>query len=328
MANLKAALVGLGIMGVNHARVLSSLEGVDLVAVADPQGDVRGVLPHHDVLKSVDEVIKKGIDYCVIAAPTAFHEEIALKLIENNIHILIEKPIAHTHESALKIASATKNKGLIGAVGHIERYNSALQQARKRILNGDLGEIYQISTRRLGPFPSRIADVGVVMDLATHDIDLTSWIADSEYQNVSAQSATRSGRAHEDLVAVIAKLKNGVVVNHLVNWLSPLKERETIITGERGTYVVDTLTSDLTYFENGSIEVSQESIAHFKGVTQGDIHTFSFNKPEPLRIEHENFRDHLKGKKSEIVTLESGCSTVKIAESFIESAKNGKIVVL
>jgi UDP-N-acetylglucosamine 3-dehydrogenase len=328
MANLKAALVGLGIMGVNHARVLSSLEGVDLVAVADPQGDVGGVLPRHDVLKSVDEVIQKGVDFCVIAAPTAFHEEIALKLIENNIHILIEKPIAHTHESALKIASTAKNKGLIGAVGHIERYNSALQQARKRILNGDLGEIYQISTRRLGPFPSRIADVGVVMDLATHDIDLTSWIADSEYQNVSAQSATRSGRAHEDLVAVVGKLKNGVVVNHLVNWLSPLKERKTIITGERGTYVVDTLTSDLTFYANGTVNVSQQQIAHFKGVSQGDIQIYAFDKPEPLALEHQNFRDAVLGLKSEIVTLESGTKTVEVAEAIIKSTQTQKAMNL
>lgn len=328
MANLKAALVGLGIMGVNHARVLSSLEGVDLVAVADPQGDVGGVLPGHDVLKSVDEVIQKGVDYCVIAAPTAFHEEIALKLIENNIHILIEKPIAHTHESALNIAEAARNKGLIGAVGHIERYNSALQQARKRILNGDLGEIYQISTRRLGPFPSRIADVGVVMDLATHDIDLTCWIADSEYQNVSAHSATRSGRAHEDLVAVVGKLKNGVVVNHLVNWLSPLKERKTIITGERGTYVVDTLTSDLTFYANGTVNVLQQQIAHFKGVSQGDIQIYAFDKPEPLALEHQNFRDAVLGLKSEIVTLESGTQTVKVAEAIIKSNQAQKAMNL
>ena len=322
MTKLRAALVGLGIMGANHARVLSSLEGVDLVAVADPQGDARGMLPGTEVLTSVDEVIKKKVDYCVIAAPTAFHEEISLKLIDAGIHILIEKPIAHTFESAKRITKAASEKGVIGAVGHIERFNSALQQARTRILNGDLGEVYQISTRRLGPFPARIADVGVVMDLATHDIDLTSWIANSEYLNVSAQSATRSGRSHEDLVAVVAQLKNGVVVNHLVNWLSPLKERKTIITGEKGTYVVDTLTSDLTFYANGTVSVSQQQIAHFKGVSQGDIQIYAFNKPEPLTLEHRNFRDAILGIDSEIVTLQSGTKTVEVAESIIKSMLN------
>ncbi len=328
MTNLRAGLVGLGIMGQNHARVLSSLNGVDLVAVADPQGDTRKVLPDHHILASIDEVISKGVDYCVVAAPTAFHEEISMKLIDAGIHILIEKPIAHTVKSAIRIEGAAKSKGIIGAVGHIERFNAALQQARTRIQAGELGEIYQISTRRLGPFPSRIADVGVVMDLATHDIDLAAWISDASYKSVSAQSAIRSGRAHEDLVVIVAQLSNGIVANHLVNWLSPLKERKTIITGEKGTYVVDTLTSDLTFYANGTVDVSQDRIAHFKGVSQGDIHIFAFDKPEPLRLEHENFRDAVSGKDASIVTLTEGAKTVSVAAAALQSIKNQETIKL
>jgi predicted dehydrogenase len=315
-------------MGQNHARVLSSLSGVDLVAVADPQGDTRNVLPEHQILSSIDDVISKGVDYCVIAAPTAFHEEISIKLIDAGIHILIEKPIAHSLDSAMRIESAAKSKGIVGAVGHIERFNAALQQARTRIQVGELGEIYQISTRRLGPFPSRIADVGVIMDLATHDIDLTAWISNSSYKSVSAQSAIRSGREHEDLVAIVAQLSNGIVANHLVNWLSPLKERKTIITGEKGTYVVDTLTSDLTFYANGTVSVSQDRIAHFKGVSQGDIHIFAFDKPEPLRLEHENFRDAVLGKDASIVTLTEGAKTVSVAAGALESIKSQETVKL
>jgi UDP-N-acetylglucosamine 3-dehydrogenase len=322
MTNLRAALVGLGMMGQNHARVLSSLEGVELVAVADPQGDIRGALPNTEILKSIDEVIAKKVDYCVIAAPTAFHEEISLKLIDADIHILIEKPISHTFESAQRISSAAAKRGVVGAVGHIERFNAAFQQARIRMQDGALGEIYQISTRRLGPFPARIADVGVVMDLATHDIDLTSWITNSEYKHLSAQAATRSGRDHEDLVAIVAGLQNGIVVNHLVNWLSPLKERTTVITGEKGTFIVDTLTSDLTYYENGRVQMSQDQLAHFKGVSQGDVRMFAFEKPEALKTEHQNFRDAVLGLDSAVVTLESGCRTVKVAEAVIASFKS------
>ena len=328
MTNLRAGLVGLGIMGQNHARVLSSLSGVELVAVADPQGDTRKVLTEHKILSSIEDVIAKRVDYCVVAAPTAFHEEISIKLIDAGIHILIEKPIAHSLESALRIENAANSKGVIGAVGHIERFNAALQQARTRIQSGELGEIYQISTRRLGPFPSRIADVGVIMDLATHDIDLTAWISDASYKSVSAQSALRSGREHEDLVAIVAQLSNGVVANHLVNWLSPLKERKTIITGEKGTYVVDTLTSDLTFYANGTVNVSQDRIAHFKGVSQGDIHIFAFDKPEPLRREHENFRDAVLGKEASIVTLTEGAKTVSVAAGAIESIKKKETIKL
>jgi UDP-N-acetylglucosamine 3-dehydrogenase len=327
MNKLRAALIGLGMMGKNHARILSSLDGVDLVAVADPQGDVMGALPNHQIFRTVEEVITKGVDYCIVATPTAFHEEVSIKLIEAGIHLLIEKPVAHTHDSALRILAAARKENIVCAVGHIERYNSALQQARKRIMNNELGDIYQISTRRQGPFPSRISDVGVVMDLATHDVDLTSWMSDAMYVAVNAQAATRSHRKSEDLVAVVGQLDNGVVVNHLVNWLSPLKERKIVITGERGTFVVDTLHSDLTLYTNGTIDISQQSIAHFKGVTQGDIHIYAFSKPEPLRVEHESFRDAILGKPNELVSIESGATTVKIAELIIESYKNQKTIL-
>jgi len=328
MPKLRTAIIGLGMMGTNHARVLSNLEGVELVAVADPQGDAQKVLPQIKVLNSVDEVIKLGVDYCVISAPTAFHEEIASQLIANGIHFLVEKPIADTYASAVKIRDAAKAAKVIGAVGHIERFNSALQEARRRVLAGELGTIYQVATRRQGPFPSRISDVGVVKDLATHDIDLTSWITGKKYLQVSANAAFRSGREHEDLISVSGLLEDSIVVSHLVNWLSPLKERKIIITGEKGTFVADTLRADLTFYENGKIEILQSELAHFRGVTQGDVHILAFEKPEPLIVEHQNFRDAVLGKPSNIVSLEEGTTTVKIADAIIESYTNKSLVKL
>jgi UDP-N-acetylglucosamine 3-dehydrogenase len=328
MPKLRTAIIGLGMMGANHARVLSNLDGVELVAVADPQGDAQKVLPQIKVLNSVDEVIKLGVDYCVISAPTAFHEEIATQLIAHKIHFLVEKPIADTYTSAVKIRDAAKSAKVIGAVGHIERFNSALQEARKRVLAGELGTIYQVATRRQGPFPSRISDVGVVKDLATHDIDLTSWITGKKYLQVSANAAFRSGREHEDLISVSGLLEDSIVVSHIVNWLSPLKERKIIITGEKGTFVADTLRADLTFYENGKIEISQTELAHFRGVTQGDVHILAFEKPEPLIVEHQNFRDAVLGKPSNIVSLEEGTTTVKIADAIIESYTDKSLVKL
>jgi UDP-N-acetylglucosamine 3-dehydrogenase len=328
MSKLRVAIIGLGMMGANHARVLSNLEGVELVAVADPQGDAKNVLPNFKVLKSVDEVIKLGVDYCVISAPTALHENIATQLIASGIHFLVEKPIADSYASAVKIRDAAKSANIIGSVGHIERFNSAIREARKRVLAGELGTIYQVATRRQGPFPSRISDVGVVKDLATHDIDLTSWITGKKYLQVSANAAFRSGRAHEDLISVSGILEDSIVVSHLVNWLSPLKERKIIITGEKGTFVADTLRADLTFYENGKIEISQSELAHFRGVTQGNIHILAFEKPEPLIVEHQNFRDAVLGKQVNIVTLEEGATTVKIADAIIESYTNKSLVKL
>ena len=219
-SNLRAGLVGLGMMGRHHARVLGSLDGVELVAVSDPGGDPHGVAGGREVLTSVDELIKVGIDYAMVAAPTAFHEELALKLAGAGVHALIEKPLAVDTPAAQAITSAFKAKGLVGAVGHIERYNPALQQLRARLDAGELGAVYQITTRRQGPFPARIADVGVIKDLATHDIDSTAWVSRSNYKLVSAQTTHKSGRPH---VAMMGKLRGAAPGGSVATGASPIK---------------------------------------------------------------------------------------------------------
>ena len=328
MANLRAGLIGLGMMGRHHARVLSSLPGVDLVAVADAAGDPHKVAGSRPLLGSVEELIAVGIDYCLVAVPTAFHEPVGMALAEAGVHAMIEKPLAPDVASATRIAEAFETAGLVGAVGHIERFNPALQQARKRLAHGDLGAVHQIVTRRQGPFPARIADVGVVKDLATHDIDLTAWVAGHAFVSVAAQVAHRSGREHEDLVAIVGQLDDGTVTSHLVNWLSPLKERVTVITGERGAFVADTLTADLTFYANGTVATEWDSIAKFRGVSEGDVVRYAFAKPEPLRTEHEAFRDAVLGKESDIVTMRQGLATVAVAEAAIRSALDGVVVTL
>jgi len=326
MANLRAGLIGLGMMGRHHARVLSGLEGVDLVAVADPGGDQHDVAGGRPVLSSVQELIAAGLDYCMVAVPTIYHEEVGLALAEAGVHTMIEKPLAQDTPSARKLADAFAAMGLVGAVGHIERYNPALQSARARLAAGELGSLYQVTTRRQGPFPARIADVGVVKDLATHDIDLTAWVTQQPFTSVGARTATKSGREFEDLVAVTGLLADGTVTNHLVNWLSPLKERVTVITGERGTFVANTLTADLTFYANGLVQTTWDDIAAFRGVSEGDVVRFAIAKPEPLRVEHEQFRNAVLGKECDIVTLEQGMTTVAVAEAVIESARTGRTI--
>jgi len=327
-ANLRAGLIGVGMMGRHHARVLSSLEGVDLVGVADASGDPHGVAGGRPLVHSIEELIALRLDYCMVAVPTIHHLEVGLALAEAGVHAMIEKPLAHDTPSARKLVQAFAARGLIGAVGHIERYNPALQSARARLEAGELGTVYQVTTRRQGPFPDRIEDVGVIKDLATHDIDLTAWVTQQPYTSVSARTAYRSGRQHEDLVAITGQLADGTVTNHLVNWLSPLKERVTVITGEKGAFVADTLTADLTLYANGLVQVTRDDIAAFRGVSEGDVTRFAIAKPEPLRVEHENFRDAVLGKGANIVTLQQGMRTVVVAEAAIESARTGQTITL
>ena len=326
MTKLKAGLIGLGMMGRHHARVLQSLDGVELAAVADPGGDRFGVSSGRRVLKSIDEVIRAGVDYCVVAVPTAAHLDVGLALAGAGVHALIEKPLASDTATARKLADAFDSAGLIGAVGHIERYNPALVQARQRIDEGEIGAVFQVTTRRQGPFPARISDVGVIKDLATHDIDLTSWITQQRFKAVSARTAHRSGRVHEDLVAIVGQLSEGTVTSHLVNWLSPLKERVTVITGEKGTLVADTLSVDLTFYANGTVPTQWDSIAGFRGVSEGDIVRYAFAKKEPLLAEHEALRDAIQGKPGRIVTMQEGLSTVEVADAVIESSMRGATI--
>jgi UDP-N-acetylglucosamine 3-dehydrogenase len=320
MTNLRAGLVGLGMMGRHHLRLLNQIDGVDFVGIHDPALAGQGTTAGHRVFDELGQLIAEGIDYCVVAAPTAYHLSLGLELAAAGVHALIEKPVAPTHVEATKLVDAFKSAGLVGGVGHIERFNPALRAMRQKLEEGLLGEIFQISTRRQGPFPARIADVGVVKDLATHDIDLTAWVAQSPYANVSARTTHRSGRSHEDMVVAVGTLENGTIVNHVVNWLSPFKERNTTVIGDKGALVADTLTADLTYYENGHVKSDWDSIQAFRGVSEGDVVRFALSKVEPLLTEHLAFRDAVKsGDQSQIVTLADGLAAVNIADQMISA---------
>jgi UDP-N-acetylglucosamine 3-dehydrogenase len=324
-AGLRAGLFGLGAMGRNHARVLNSLDGVELVAVMDPAPGAAAPFGV-PVVPDLEQLLALRLDYAVIACPTALHEEIGLALAAAGVHALIEKPLAPSVEAARKLVQAFESKGLVGAVGHIERYNPSLQSLRTRLEAGELGDMYQVVTRRQGPFPGRIADVGVVMDLATHDIDLTAWVTGRSYVDVSARTVSRSGRPHEDMVSAVASLEDGLMANHLVNWLSPFKERSTVITGTRGSFVADTLTADLTFYANGAVDTEWEALRAFRGVAEGDMIRYAIPKREPLLVEHERFRDAVDGKESDIVTLRQGMRTVEVAAAVLTSAREGTTV--
>ncbi|MCE4027320.1 MULTISPECIES: Gfo/Idh/MocA family protein [unclassified Microbacterium] len=321
MMALRAGLLGVGMMGRHHARVLREIDGVELVAIADPGGDPHGVAGELDILPDIDALIDAGLDTAVVAVPTRFHEEAALKLAAAGVHTLVEKPIAHSLDAGRRMVEAFSRAGLVGAVGHIERFNPALQELRRRLAAGELGAVYQVVTRRQGPFPSRIADVGVAKDLASHDVDLTAWVVQSDYERVFAQTAFKSGREHEDMITITGRTESGVIVNNIVNWLSPMKERVTVVTGEKGAFVADTATGDLTFFANGTIPLEWESVSSFRGVSEGDVIRYAFTKREPLRVEHEAFRDAVLGSRSDVVTMEQGLRTLAVVEAALESSR-------
>jgi len=325
---LRAGLIGLGSMGRHHARVIRQTEGMELVAVADPAGDPHRVAGGLEVLPDVAALIEAGIDTAMVAVPTVHHEEVGLALAAAGVHTMIEKPIAHSAEAGERVARAFAEAGLVGAVGYVERCNPAIQELRRRLAAGELGQVYQIQTRRQGPFPSRISDVGVVKDLATHDVDLTAFIAASPYRQVAAQVTHRSGREFEDMVVATGILESGVIVNHVVNWLSPMKERTTVVIGERGAFVADTMNGDLIFFANGTVPTTWDRVAHFRGVTEGDVIRYALPKREPLAVEQENFRDAVLGRGGPIVTMSEGVHTLNVVEAILTAAREGRTVTL
>lgn len=325
-APVRVGLLGIGAMGRHHARVLRETDGVELVGILDAQGDrfdVAGDLP---VLSDLDQLLDIGIDAAVVALPTELHEQIATALARRGIHVLVEKPIAQSGAAGQRVVEAFHANAAVGAVGHIERFNAATRELRRRLVAGELGQIIQIATRRQGPFPPRITDVGVAKDLATHDVDLVAWLGGSPYERVWAQISHVSGRVHEDAIIITGRLENGVIANSIVNWLSPLRERVTVVTGERGVFVADTLNGTLTLYPNTADEQIGDS--GFRGVAVGEPVEIELTPREPLRVEHEAFRDAVRGDESGIVSVQDGLQALRVVEAALAAAETGAPVTL
>lgn len=316
---MRFGLVGLGQMGRHHARILSDSDEVDFVGAVDPMGDRHRAVRRGVVFETVDQLLESGIEAAIVAVPTANHFDVSMRLAEEGIHTLIEKPLAESVGAAEEIRDAYGAQGLVAAVGHVERFNSGLQEMKRRLDAGQLGRVISIATERVGPFPSRISDVGVVKDLATHDIDIVTWIGGSPFAEVTGQLAHKMGRPHEDLVVAVGRLENDVVASLNVNWLTPVKRRGVTVLGEKGAFVADLLTGDLRFHSNADlVDSAWDQLAILRGVSEGDTIGYAFPKREPLAVEHEAFRQAVsEGHAEGVVTLEEGVAILRVAESII-----------
>lgn len=305
-------------MGKNHARVLSNMSSVDELVLYDPLGKDIGELQGKTVNDNLDFFLNQDFDYCVVSSPTSTHRDMALRLAALDVPVLIEKPLAFSVDEALEISEAFETRGLLGAVGHIERYNPAIIALREKLASGMLGKIFQITTRRVGPYSGRIRDVGVVKDLATHDIDLVLSISGSSYKSISAKLSFPIDSGHEDSLLAIGELDNGVQFSHVVNWISPTKERVTTVLGENGLMVADTLVGKLSLFENGSSVNAWDEDSVLRAVSEGAIHEIAVSKVEPLVQEHKVFQTALSDQSdSGIVVIRQGLEVIRVAERLL-----------
>jgi UDP-N-acetylglucosamine 3-dehydrogenase len=326
---LRAGVIGLGTMGRHHARVYGELAGVDLVAVADSDPHAvaqatrgrtwRGYLDYRQMLE------RERLDLVSIAVPTALHEEVACAAIERGIHALVEKPIAATVQEGQRIAAAARAHDVVLTVGHIERFNAAILELKRHLAAGKLGKVFQIRARRNGPFPARIRDVGVVVDLATHDLDIMRFLLDSPVERIYAETAQRIHTAHEDLVIGLLRFANGVIGLIDVNWLTPTKVRELVVSGERGMFVASYLTQELYFYENNIARSEWDALDTLTGVHEGNMTRYHLDRREPLRVELEAFVAAVRDGQPPAVSAEDALAALHLAELLVASGRDGRI---
>jgi UDP-N-acetylglucosamine 3-dehydrogenase len=310
-SSLRVGVIGAGVMGTNHGRVLAGLPGVTLVGIVDPLDEHRARAVEMigcQTFATLDEMLLAGVDAVTIAAPTHLHHEIALTCVGRGIHVMVEKPIASTVQEGREIVAAARKAGVTLMVGHVERFNPAVAAIKQAIRDED---ILSIGITRVGPFPPRMSNVGVVIDLAVHDIDLIRWFTESEIVEVQPQLSSAVAE-REDIALLQFRTKSGVLAHINTNWLTPFKARNVTVA-TRGKYVMgDLLTRQVTecfgFKADGSYSMRHLPVGH----------------DEPLRAELIAFISAVCTNCAPAVTGEEGVASLEIAIQCLEpSAKAG-----
>ena len=329
-ARLRVGLVGLGMMGRNHLRVISTHPETILAAVADLDPDAleaatagTGAAGYADPLTMIREA---EIDAVVIAAPTTAHLPLALAAIQRGLPVLVEKPLAGTNAEALEIVAAGKAKGVPIQVGHVERYNPAVLKLGELLRAGWLTKVFAIVSRRAGPFPARIRDVGVTVDLATHDADMLSWIAGERPVRAYAELAQRKHATHEDLLFGLLHFPSGATGMLDVNWLTPAKRRSLAVLGEEGMFELDYLTQKLTFTKSDLAH--PQLIAGYAPTFAGDVLDIEVETHEPLKAQLDAFVHAVRAGERPYVDGEDGAWAVRIANALLEAASTVRPVDL
>lgn len=296
---LKVGVIGLGAMGRNHLRVYAELPDIELAGVADVNVDVAESLAeryHSQPFTDYKELLGNGLDVVSIAVPTSLHHEVALEVARAGVNMLIEKPIAHTLQAGQEIIRAVEENKVKLMVGHLERFNPAVAVVKKEV---EASEVCSIEITRVGPFPPRIKDVGVILDLGTHDIDLVRYITGSEFKKVYCLNSRNSG-AYEDAAIVLGEMENGILARITINWLTPFKVREVnIATRERfiRASLIDQKVTEYGKYQDNAYLVKELNVPY----------------GEPLKLELEAFIGCLRKDGPAPISGEEGLRALEIA---------------
>ncbi len=330
---LKVAVVGVGAMGRNHARIFAEMPETHLAAVCDLDVEAAAQVARTYKAEAYADfeamLVKERPDVLSVAVPTRLHRAAAVAALGAGCHVFVEKPLALSVTDGQAILDAALRSGRKLAVGHIERFNPAVIELKRRLDDGQIGRIFQLHSRRVGPFPPRVEDVGVVFDLATHEVNILEYLTQAHITSLYAETEREIHAAHEDLLSGVLKFSNGTVGVLDINWLTPKKFRELTIIGEGGMFAVNYLTQELQFFENSSASNGQwEGLTALMGVSEGRVVKYEVKRKEPLRAELESFIGAVLEDRAPLVDGAEGLRAVLLAEKIVESGQTHCIIRL
>jgi len=325
---LRVGVIGCGRMGAFHVRNYAQLDCAQLVAVADPDPEARSrALAGSQVLEFSDwrDLIEDAdeLDAVSITCPSEHHAEVALEALAAGLHVLVEKPIATTLPDALRMRGAAIEADRKLMVGHVERFNPAVEKLRELVADGRLGNVYRAHTTRVGPLPTRIQDTGVAIDLATHDLDVMQYVLDSSIHEIYADGGRFQHSSQEDLLTCLARFDGGggETLGLLdVNWLTPEKKREIALIGENGLLRASYITQDVWFVESTTAPLQWDGLSVLRGDGEGAAVRFSLAKAEPLQAELEAFCRCVLDDTPEPVSAHDGVKALAAALAVRESA--------
>jgi predicted dehydrogenase len=276
------------------------------------------------------KLLERGdVDAVSICTPSQHHATVAMDALSAGVHVLVEKPIATSLEDALRMAAAARTAGCKLMVGHVERFNPAVAKLAELIGEGRIGDVFRVHATRVGPLPERIRDVGVAIDLATHDLDIMQVVLGRDITSVYADGASFRHPSEEDLLTCLLRFGDDGPFGLLdVNWLTPEKRRELTVIGERGMLTASYITQDVWLTECAEAPTSWDELARVRGDAEGSALRFALRRVEPLRRELEAFVACIRDDTPEPVSAYDGCRTLIAALAVRESATHRRPVRL
>ncbi|MDR3634906.1 MAG: Gfo/Idh/MocA family oxidoreductase [Isosphaeraceae bacterium] len=327
MSRLRVAVVGVGHLGQNHARVLASLPGVELVGVADTRSEqARAVAEKNGTLAFADyRVLLDVVDAVSVAVPTALHRQVAGAFLDRGIATMVEKPLATSLAEAEELVGLARSRGTVLQVGHIERFNPALSA-----LDGlDLRPKY-IAAERLSTYTFRSTDIGAVLDIMIHDIDLVLARVGAPVRSVSAVGVSVFG-GHEDIANARIEFEDGCVANLTASRASFQTVREMRLWGEEGYASLDfanktgTIVRPSEALLRGELGLEGVDLSQPAAIKEHLFGTIlrldqvQTGGREPLALELENFVHAVRGEERSRVSGEDALQAMRVADQVLQS---------